>query len=70
MLLPDWKRILKRAWSVRLIALAAALTGLEVAMPIIGPYLPWGPGWFALASGLVAMGALVARLMVQSNTKD
>ena len=30
----DWKRTLRHAWSVRWIALAAVLTGIEVILPL------------------------------------
>lgn len=68
-LLPDWKRVLRLAWSVRLIALAAVLTGLEAAMWMLGPYLPWRPGWLALAACMVSMAALISRLVAQRNLK-
>lgn len=59
----DWKDILKRAWSVRLIAIAAVLSGFEVALPFLN--LPILPGYFALLSGLVTAAALVARIVAQ-----
>ena len=48
-LLPDWRAVLTRAWSIRLILLAAVLSGLEVALPL----LPWAvhPGVFAALAG-------------------
>lgn len=61
----DWRDILKRAWSVRLIALAAVLSGLEVALPFI-PALERVPmGVFAALSALVTAAALVARIVAQ-----
>ena len=32
LLIDDWHRVLRRAWSVRLMLLAAVLSGLEVAL--------------------------------------
>lgn len=38
--IPDWKSILRHAWSVRLMILAALLSGLEVALPLVNGLLP------------------------------
>jgi len=69
MLIEDWKTILAKAWSVRLIILAALLSGLEVAMPIVGQTIePLGiipPGVFAILSAVTSAGALIARVMAQ-----
>lgn len=43
-LLPNWPAILRHAWSIRLILLAALLSGLEVALAIVGPFVPVRPG--------------------------
>jgi hypothetical protein len=64
-LIDDWHRVLRRAWSIRLILLAALLSGLEVALPILDSYIPFPRGWFAAASGFVTMAALVARIIAQ-----
>lgn len=61
----DWKDILKYAWSVRLMVLAVVLTSVEVAMPFLGADLPRGV--FAVASGVVTVAALVARVVMQRN---
>nr|WP_319389261.1 hypothetical protein [uncultured Cohaesibacter sp.] len=64
-LVNDWRRVLKRAWSIRLMLLAGVLSGLEVALPIIGDFLPVHPGIFAALSGLTVGAAFVARLLAQ-----
>lgn len=64
----DWKRILRDAWSVRLIVLAAVLTGAEVALPLFGEEMPRGV--FAALSGFVTVAALIARLLVQRKVED
>jgi GH24 family phage-related lysozyme (muramidase) len=66
-LLPDWRAVLTRAWSIRLILLAAVLSGLEVALPL----LPWAvhPGVFAALAGAVSATALLARLLVQRDLR-
>jgi len=64
---PNWKLILRRAWSIRLLLLAGVLTGLEAALPLLSGFLPIPPGVLALASFFVIGGAFVARLLAQSN---
>lgn len=61
----DWKLILRHAWSVRLIVLAALLSGAEVLLPIIQPYLPVPPGVFAGLSFMATVAAFSARFMAQ-----
>ncbi len=65
MLLPDWKRVLRHAWSVRLLVAAGGLSGLEVALPYLDQWLSIPRGLFAALSGLTVGGAFVARLLVQ-----
>lgn len=64
-LLPNWQAIMRRAWSVRLMALAVLLTGCEVVMPFWSDSLPRWP--FAVLSFLVILGALAARIVAQRN---
>lgn len=69
-LLPNWRDVLRRAWSVRLMILAAILSGLEVALPYLQGVIDFPPGTFAMASGLVTAAALIARLVAQANLDD
>lgn len=63
---PDWSLILRRAWSVRLIALACLLTGAEAIALVFGvSWLPLPEVWRALLLFGVSAGALVARIMAQ-----
>lgn len=62
---PDWRRILKRAWSVRWMALAGILSGLEAALPFFTDRIP--PGLMAVASVLAVGGGFIARIVVQKN---
>ena len=59
----DWRQVLQRAWSVRLMGAAALLSGVEVMLPIIGGDLP--KGVFAALSFVVTAAALVARFVAQ-----
>lgn len=65
-LLPDWRDILRRAWSIRLMLLAGLLSGCEAVLSAAGTdWLPV-PRWAsALVLLLVTMGALVTRLLAQ-----
>lgn len=65
-LLDNWDRVLRYAWSIRLMLLAGLLSGIEVFLPLIDGIIPIPRGIFASLSGLVTMFALIARLMAQS----
>ena len=65
-LLPDWKRVLRRAWSIRLMLLAGLLSGLEAALPFFGDMIPIPPRTLAALTVLVVAAAFVARLLAQS----
>lgn len=68
MLIQNWRNILKRAWSVRLLAFAAVLSGLEVLLPIVRDYIwPIPSGWFAVCSFACTVGAVFARIAAQNN---
>lgn len=66
----DWRTILRRAWSVRLILLASLLTGLEAALPFLPEmtYLP--PGTLAAIASVVTGLALLARVVAQRDMGD
>lgn len=70
MLRRDWKHVLKKAWSIRLIALAFLLTAIEVVLGFFGAPIWLPTGVFAALSGLVTAGAFVARLYAQKDLKD
>ena len=66
-LIPDWKRVLRRAWSIRLMLLAGLLSGLEAILPIVMDVLPW-PRWLASTVISFVVGlAFVTRLMAQKD---
>lgn len=67
-LLPDWKQIIRKAWSIRLMLAAAVLTGLEAILPLFAEHFP--RGLFAGLSASVIGGALVARIVAQRNMGD
>ena len=67
-LLDDWRTILRKAWSIRFIILAGALTGLEVALPLFGDAMPRGV--FAGLSVVASIAALGARVTAQKGMNE
>lgn len=61
--LKDWKLLVRKAWSLRLMAIAAVLSGLEAISPFAAPWL--GQRTFALVMFGVVAAAFVARLLAQ-----
>ena len=59
----DWRHVLKHAWSIRFIVLAALLSGVEVVLPMFDDTMPRGV--FAVLTLLVTVAAAVARLIPQ-----
>lgn len=62
-LLPDWKRIARRAWSVRLSIIAALFSGAEVVLPLFIDVIP--RNLFASLSFVAVVGAGMARVVAQ-----
>lgn len=64
-LLPDWKDILRRAWSIRLMLIAGLLSGCEAILPLFSDSIPI-PRWASSALvAVVIMAAFVTRLLAQ-----
>ena len=66
-LLDDWRRVLRRAWSIRFALLAAAFTAAEVMVPLFGDVLldVMPRGAFVLLAFAASIGATVARIVAQ-----
>ncbi|KRE02611.1 hypothetical protein ASE61_15145 [Bosea sp. Root670] len=64
---PNWRRVLRYAWSIKLIVLGGVLSGAEVALPLIREVVDVPRGWFAAASLIVTAGAFIARLVAQKS---
>jgi len=69
-LVSDWRRVLRYAWSIRLLLAAAMLSGLEVALPYLGDILPIPIGAFAAVTFIVTVLALVMRIISQKAFRD
>ena len=65
-LLPDWQRILKQAWSIRLTLLAGLFSAAEVILPLFVDVLP--RHLFVVLAFVAIVGAAVARLVAQPET--
>jgi len=61
----NWRTIVRKAWSIRLMALAAALSGVEVVLPFFQDLVPRGA--FAALSFVAVAGAFVARIVAQKD---
>ncbi len=61
----DWKDIVKKAWSIRLILLAGVLSGAEVILPLFQDAFP--RGIFAVLSMITIALAFWARITVQKD---
>ncbi len=64
-LLVDWRKILRRAWSMRFMALAIVVTILEAVLPIYGDTIP--RGIFSIATAIAIAGGMVSRVVAQKN---
>lgn len=62
-LLPDWPRILQKAWSIRLTLLAGLFSAAEVILPLFIDVLP--RHLFVVLAFVAIVGAAVARLVAQ-----
>lgn len=67
-LLPDWTRIARQAWSVRLALLAAVLGAAEVGVQLFAAVRP--TPYLAMASALLSLAASIARLVAQPRMHD
>lgn len=63
-LIPEWKQILKKAWSVRFLALAGLLTGCELILPLYVESLPREV--FIIAIIFVSIAGIISRVVSQA----
>jgi len=65
MLVANWREVLRHAWSIRLMLVAALLSGLDAAQPLVAGLLPIPPVLFAVCAALISAAAFIARLVAQ-----
>lgn len=70
----NWRRIARKAWSFKLILLAATLSAVEALLPVLERYIEplhlIPPTTFATLSFLTSSAAALARLLVQPDKMD
>lgn len=66
----NWRRVLRHAWSVRLMLIAGVLTGAEAALPLLGSAFPIPQSLLAGLSFLAVGGGFVMRLIAQKEFSD
>jgi hypothetical protein len=64
-LVSNWRAVLHRAWSARLMLMAGVLSG-----HCSTAFLPVPPGVFAALSGLTVTAAFIARFVTQKGLSD
>ena len=67
LLIPEWRHVLKHAWSVRLAIIAGFFAGLESILPLFANEFPRGV--FAVFSMIFAIATPVSRLFAQKSMK-
>lgn len=67
-LVSDWRRVLRRAWSVRFMVLAVALNGLGAVWFALADHVPIK--LFVAGGVIVPVLALASRLIHQPGMKD
>jgi hypothetical protein len=73
-LVDNWRSVLKRAWSIRLLIIAGALSGIEALLSILNTtYIIEVPMWvhivLALLTPPIIAAAFVARIVAQNTIK-
>ena len=67
-LVAQWRQIMRKAWSMRLMLLAGLLTGCETVLPLFVDSIPRGV--FAGLTLVVIPMAMFARIAVQKDMDD
>ena len=64
-LYPNWKEIIRKAWSIRLAMLATLFSLVQVVIPIYADVLDRDT--FAILTAISTVGVIVARLVWQED---
>ena len=64
-LYPNWKEIMRKAWSIRLAMLATVFSLLQVVIPIYADVLPRDT--FAILTAISTVGVILARIVWQQD---
>ena len=62
---PEWRRVIRKAWSIRLSILAGLFAGVDALLPVFSDAVP---RWVFAALCIVAsIGSIVSRLIAQES---
>lgn len=64
-LYPNWKEIVRKAWSIKFMIIAGLLSAGEVVLPMFNDTIP--RNLFAALSGFFCFAAFIARLVAQKD---
>ena len=67
-LVQDWRAIFKKAWSARLMAVAAVMSGVEMVLPLYAD--AFSRRLFSCLTLAAVIGAFVARFVAQKGLSD
>ena len=67
-LIDNWRAVVGKSWAFWLSIISATLSAIEVWLPMANILFP--PKTFAIASGVVAVLAAVARVVYQASLHD
>jgi hypothetical protein len=59
----NWKEILRKAWSIRFMVIAAVLSGIEIVLPMFSEQFPRNV--FAILSFIFVGAAFMSRIIAQ-----
>jgi hypothetical protein len=62
-LVPEWRWLVRKTWSIRLVILSAVLSGIEIILPLFVDTMP--RNLFAGLSMFSALAAGIARVVAQ-----
>ena len=69
--IPNWRAVLRYAWSVKLIILAGILSAAEVLIPFFPELMPWlPPRVLAAAAFVVSLAASFSRFIPHKKVSD
>jgi len=66
----DWREVLRHAWSVRFMLLAAFFAGLEAGLPLIDQVVTIPPSLFAALTTFTFAAALFSRFVAQEKLSE
>lgn len=67
-IIPEWKKTLRYAWSIRLGVFAGLFSSLEVILTYVPDSLPRGT--MAGLAGIASLGSVVTRFIIQKSMRD